>query len=167
MENYNSIRLIALDAVLTRRRRKAGDPIDPDYEMRRVCREYSERFHTPLADVYDLPIDDVLRDYWEAAYEDLGERPREKHDQDPRTYLERERDLLVATDAERAEQEQAEAEVADDDAEFIAQVIAEEDAARKAQEVAAEQLRKAAAAIQKVGANLHLDLDDEDDPLEE
>ena len=28
---------------------------DPEYFNRKVCRYYSEKFHTPLAEVYKLP----------------------------------------------------------------------------------------------------------------
>lgn len=57
-----SLQILALDAI-----------VRPDWEAsyRRVCRWYSRNFHVPLPEVYELPIADVMRDYFEGMYEDL------------------------------------------------------------------------------------------------
>lgn len=41
------------------------------YFYRRTCRQYSERFNTPLPQVYSLPFDEVLRDIVEHRYEGI------------------------------------------------------------------------------------------------
>lgn len=47
-----------------------------EYYHRRVCRWYSEKFATPLEDVYELPVDDVFLHYFEVYYESLNEPER-------------------------------------------------------------------------------------------
>jgi hypothetical protein len=42
-----------------------------DYFYRKVCRQYSEKFNTPLPQVYLLPFNEVLRDVTEARYEQI------------------------------------------------------------------------------------------------
>ena len=42
----------------------------PEYQLRRVFRAYSEKFHTPLHVVEELPIEYVLLHYFEALYEE-------------------------------------------------------------------------------------------------
>jgi len=42
---------------------------DPEYFTRRVIRYYSEKFHTPLMEVYDLPWAFVLTNYLEHIIE--------------------------------------------------------------------------------------------------
>lgn len=45
------------------------------YFFRKVCRWYSEKFHTPLHVVMDgntLPWDDILLHYYETQFEDIG-----------------------------------------------------------------------------------------------
>lgn len=44
-----------------------------DYQMRSVFRWYSKVFHTPLHLVDSLPIEDILRAYYEEHYESLDE----------------------------------------------------------------------------------------------
>ena len=43
---------------------------DPEYFYRRVCRYYSEKFHTPLRDVHDLPWAFVFTNYLEHLIEE-------------------------------------------------------------------------------------------------
>lgn len=47
----------------------------PDREsfLRRVFRSYSEKFHTPLHQVQDLPLVEVLTHYYEALYDDMSD----------------------------------------------------------------------------------------------
>lgn len=42
---------------------------DPEYFQRRVCRYYSEKFHTPLLEVYDLSWPFVFTNYLEHIIE--------------------------------------------------------------------------------------------------
>lgn len=45
--------------------------------MRRIFRWYSERFHTPLHLVEDIPLTDILQAFFEVQYEELD--PEERH----------------------------------------------------------------------------------------
>lgn len=47
--------------------------MDPDNEaaFRKIFREYSREFHTPLHEVADLPLEDVLTAYFESKFEDM------------------------------------------------------------------------------------------------
>lgn len=65
MEVFEAIQIQALKSVL--------DP-DDDYLMRKVFRWYSEKYHTPLHVVDDLPMDDVLQTYFEYVYENTSKR---------------------------------------------------------------------------------------------
>lgn len=42
---------------------------DPEYFQRRVCRYYSEKFHTPLTEVLELPWPFVFQNYLEHVVE--------------------------------------------------------------------------------------------------
>jgi len=42
---------------------------DPEYFQRKVCRYFSEHFHTPLLEVYDLPWPFVFTNYLEHIVE--------------------------------------------------------------------------------------------------
>jgi hypothetical protein len=55
--------------------------LDPDYQayMRKLCRWYSVKFHTPLHEVENLPKDYIYQHYFEAYYEDM--EPEEQHNQ--------------------------------------------------------------------------------------
>lgn len=68
---------------------------DDDYNVRSVMRWYSREFNTPLGEVYDLPIEEVLRDYFECEYEKM-----EPHE------LEEEREYLLSSEAEREQMRQ-------------------------------------------------------------
>jgi succinate dehydrogenase flavin-adding protein (antitoxin of CptAB toxin-antitoxin module) len=67
--------------------------LKPDREAwkRYICRWYSKEFHTPLDQVYDLPMEFILTNYFEAAVEAMDEEQRAE-------YLAE----LVLTDEERA-----------------------------------------------------------------
>lgn len=70
MNSEDQIILVALrNAYLAATKRIEETPVD--YQLRRIFRDYSERFHTPLYIVRTLPLDEVLQDYWEACYEDM------------------------------------------------------------------------------------------------
>ena len=120
MDSFAARRLIALEAVLRSTRyaqavRRApagkepklrdGKPAEPDleYELRRVMREYSDRFHTPLHQVYELDLDFVLTHYYESVFEAEARHETSERDPDPRPYLDRARDEAAETPAERDE----------------------------------------------------------------
>lgn len=67
MSFVESIRLLAMQAVLDS---------DPDYQLRSVLRWYSREFHTPLSEVYDIPIDEVIEAFYECKYEDMDDGQR-------------------------------------------------------------------------------------------
>jgi len=62
MDGVRDLQTLALHAVL----KKTGA-----YNLRYIFRWYSQRFHTPLHVVEALPLEDVLRHYYECEYEDL------------------------------------------------------------------------------------------------
>jgi hypothetical protein len=48
-----------------------------EYHLRHIMRWYSEKFHTPLHMVEDLPLEDILSTFFECEYEDLDEEKLE------------------------------------------------------------------------------------------
>jgi len=62
MNKYEALRLVALQG--------AYKP-DAESNVRYVMRWYSKTFHTPLHEVYDLPLDDVWLAFYEERYQDL------------------------------------------------------------------------------------------------
>lgn len=64
MEYILAVQNVALAEVL------AESPSFP-YFYRKTCRQYSEKFNTPLPQVYSMPFDEVLRDVTEYRYEAL------------------------------------------------------------------------------------------------
>ena len=77
-----------------------------EYLISKIFRWYSKTFSTPLADVYDLPLEDVLRVYFEDRNE--GMEPEE---------LEMERKIVLESDDQRsrrlAGEDAEDAEIAD------------------------------------------------------
>lgn len=69
MNYYMALRLRAMRAVLTP---------DEDAHLRRIFRWYSQTFHTPLHQVEELPVVDVLQAFYEDKYETMAEEDREK-----------------------------------------------------------------------------------------
>jgi len=63
MNNLRAIKLLAMAAVVSE-----GD----EYNLRYLQRWYSREFSTPLADVMDIPVDDLLQAYFEVRYEELA-----------------------------------------------------------------------------------------------
>ncbi len=66
--DFNDIELIALRDVWFARMRRRG--MSEDFHLRRIMREYSQKFHTALHEVYDLPIAFVVTAWMEDIYED-------------------------------------------------------------------------------------------------
>ncbi len=65
MDIFTAIRVHAYADVLS-------DKPTSDYRIRQIFRWFSEKFHTPLYDVYELPIYDVLQHYYEVHVEQLA-----------------------------------------------------------------------------------------------
>lgn len=79
-ENWNwfrGIQVSAMRAVAASQSPYRGkiEP-DGDYFLRRIFRWYSKTFATPLSDVYELPLEDILMHYWESQYEDMEDEER-------------------------------------------------------------------------------------------
>lgn len=70
MELYHALQLSAMAAALK-----------PDREawFRGICRWYSKEFSTSLLDVYDLPTEHVLQEYYESRFEEMEDEEREEH----------------------------------------------------------------------------------------
>lgn len=68
MDFYKSIKILCLNSVL--------NP-DEEYELRKIFRFYSNKFHTPLDKVADLPLEDVLVAYFESEIEEQKDEARE------------------------------------------------------------------------------------------
>ena len=71
--------------------------------LRSIFRWYSKTFHTPLPQVEEIPIEEVLLTYYESMYEDLNEEERA---QEMKTLLKTPEDLQAERrrkDAERAD----------------------------------------------------------------
>lgn len=62
MDRYEALRLIAL--------RGAYRP-DTEASVRYVMRWYSKTFHTPLHEVYELPLDDIWLAFYEERYQSM------------------------------------------------------------------------------------------------
>lgn len=134
VDPWRSARTRALAAVLGAKRyqedvragREPVTPPDAEYEYRRVVRWYAKTFHTPIAQVREIPFEELLQDYYESVYEDLEGADPDPHDEQERTPLEVERDLLAEDDAERDARlvrEKADREVGD---RFLKMVEADE-----------------------------------------
>lgn len=67
MDLFEAIKVKALHSVL--------HP-DEEYFTRKLYRWYSKTFFTPLQEVYDLPLESVLRDWYEERFEALEEDER-------------------------------------------------------------------------------------------
>jgi len=67
--DFNAIELLALRDVWFARQRRPG--VSADFHVRRIFREYSQKFFTPLHEVYELPIDFVVTAWIEDIYEDF------------------------------------------------------------------------------------------------
>jgi len=76
---------------------------DPEAWQRHVFRWYSQTFHTPLHQVVDLDLEDVLTAYFEHRYEEMDEGEREREIQDLLETPEERTRKARAKDVERAE----------------------------------------------------------------
>lgn len=67
MTIYEAIKIKALHSVLKP---------DTEYYIRRVARWYSKTYHTPLMEVYSLPLEYLLLEFYEDKYENMEEEDR-------------------------------------------------------------------------------------------
>ena len=84
---------------------------DSDYVLRHIQRWYSRTFATPLEEVDDIPVEDLLRHFFECRYEEMEEED-----------LDHELMLLTETDAERKVREDKEHQDSVDDDEFFNEI---------------------------------------------
>lgn len=66
--DFKDLELIALRDVWFARQGRSG--VSKDFHIRRIFREYSQKFFTPLHEVYELPIEFVVQAWLEDLYED-------------------------------------------------------------------------------------------------
>jgi len=64
---FRDVELVALRDVYLSKLRRPG--VSKDYNLRRIFREYSKLFHTPLHVVHELPIEFVIQAWLEEHYE--------------------------------------------------------------------------------------------------
>lgn len=105
MNVWEAIRLQSLKTVMRP---------DEDYHLRSVMRWYSREFHTPLDQVYGIPVEEVLRDYFECKYEEMEEYQ-----------LEELREYLTCSDEERARMEEEAMDEEADAAKFYEEALKE------------------------------------------
>lgn len=123
MNPYRALQIQALLAVIEQ---------DPEYEIRRILRWYSKVFSTPLHQVEELPLEDVVRAYYEEKFESL----------DPEA-LERIREELLETEEERYERLKRE-DSENADAETYAKIAEAEEEEAKRKTAAKKAAEKAA-----------------------
>lgn len=94
MLDYAALRLSSLRAT-----------VKPDHEaqLRRIFRTYSQKFHTPLHVVEELPVDYVVRHYFESEYSTLTEEEIEREIRELTTTEEELREERRRHDEEEAE----------------------------------------------------------------
>jgi hypothetical protein len=69
VNHYKAIQLLAMESVTES---------DSDYNLRFIFRWYSRAFNTPLHEVEELPLDDILVAFFETRFEEMGDEEREK-----------------------------------------------------------------------------------------
>lgn len=76
MDFFKAIKVKAFRDVLFSNSDK--HPPNPDYNLRFIFRWYSKTFHTPLHEVDALPLEGVIRAFFEEKYEGMDEDDREE-----------------------------------------------------------------------------------------
>lgn len=94
MDLFTAIRLRALKAVV--------QP-DQEYFYRRIMRWYSKTFFTPLAQVEDLPVEDVLQAYYEEEFANMSPEDLEKTRDEMLVTPEQHYESILAEEADEAE----------------------------------------------------------------
>ncbi len=100
MNLFEAIQVAALWEVANARRPRPKSLGESDYALRRIFRAYSVKFHVPLTEVETLPIEDVLRDYYEDQYEMLSPEELEAAVQDVCVSPEEKRQSQLVEDEE-------------------------------------------------------------------
>lgn len=87
--------------------------LSPSWEdwYRRVCRWYSEKYHTPLHIVYTLSDEEVIFTYWEDFFYQL----HDKEDEESKQHLENALDQITSTKEERDALQKEEQKVDNED----------------------------------------------------
>jgi hypothetical protein len=114
MDVYQAIRIRALRSVLSP---------DSSYLIRKIIRWYSKTFHMPLAQVEDIPIEDLLQAYWEERYEGMSEDQLAAEREELLTSPEARYERILAEEAEEAEMFE------------MGKIVAAEEAAKKRAQV--------------------------------
>lgn len=115
MDDLEAVKILALRAVLK-------PTSDPTYRIRQIFRWFSKTFHTPLAEVEAMPLEDVLQHYFESDYEQMVE------DTSLSPFIDIELAKLAETDHEKMLRERKEAETQVSDDEFHKMVQKKEEA---------------------------------------
>lgn len=110
MNTYDALKLIAL---------KGAIKPDAESNVRYVLRWYSKTFHTPLHEVYNLPLEDVWFAYFEERYSDMEradleeevamalESPEARDEREMAEEVEKAQDLTFAKLAEESNKNMA------------------------------------------------------------
>lgn len=128
MDILLTARRLAMAAVLER---------DRDYQLRYIFRWYSKTFSTPLHQVEELPLQDVLQAWYETQYDALVADDAREED------LQNEMVELTETDEEAAARQMTESRE-QDEAEQFAKEIEEEERQKAVREAAPPPLKKKA-----------------------
>jgi hypothetical protein len=139
-----TLRLIAMaDVVL--------EPMS--YSLRQIFRWYSKEFFTPLQQVDDIPLEEVLQTYFECQYEEMEEGPRNQEIQR----------LLISPEKLAQMQKEEDAEDAET-WEFAREAVAEEEkeekeaASKPKDETADRPIDPIMAKLAKVRAELKMEM---------
>ena len=90
MDSVKAIQLIAMNNIIKQ---------PPDYRLRVLQRWYSKTFFTPLQEVEEIPLEDLLLHFYECQYAELEEPERKE-----------ELDLLLESPEDKLKREQKEYE---------------------------------------------------------
>ncbi len=94
MDLYQAIRLRAMRSVMRP---------DREFLIRKVLRWYSKTFFTPIAEVEEIPLEDVFQAYYEEMYEDMSEEDLEAERQELLITPEQRYDQIILEEANDAE----------------------------------------------------------------
>lgn len=97
MNYYEAIKAKALHSVLKP---------DTEYYIRRIIRWYSKTFHTPIQAVQEIPVEYILREYFEERYENMEEEDRDIELEEITETEEQRKERLAQEDAEKNSEHQ-------------------------------------------------------------
>lgn len=87
MDQYSAVRILAFKAVFDQ---------DPEYILRKIIRWYSKTYYTPIAQVEELPFEEILQAYFEEKYEAMHKDDLEAEKQDILTTAEARQAIVTA-----------------------------------------------------------------------